>query len=252
MIEDVLPALPLLESYLRNSTELPFTRAHSSRELSLENSPQGVWQYFKAKPVQDAQFNRAMSSLDSLGVGALMQDFTWSQNCATIIDVGGGKGSLLSFLLKAAPEARGILFELPQVIEQAKAAPFLAPLGDRATLVAGSFLDAKAVPRVSHPGPACYVTKVVLHDWSDAHVTQIVNNIAGAMRKGDKKIVLEFIPDTPELSPELLMLDMTMMLIGGMERTLNEFKHLFEAAGLQFVSLHRTRSLFKVAVFEKK
>ena len=48
-----------------------------------------------------------------------------------MVDVGGGHGALLAAVLRANPEARGVLFELPQVAEGGRAALAAAGLAGR-------------------------------------------------------------------------------------------------------------------------
>lgn len=50
--------------------------------------------------------------------------------CTTIVDVGGGQGATLAAVLRANPDARGILLDLPYVV--ADPAPLLAPTWQRA------------------------------------------------------------------------------------------------------------------------
>ena len=38
----------------------------------------------------------------------------------TLVDVGGGQGSLLAALLRANPHVHGVLFDVPAVIERAR------------------------------------------------------------------------------------------------------------------------------------
>jgi len=54
-------------------------------------------------------------------------------NRATIGDIGGGLGHLLQRVLERAPDARGVLFDLPQVIDNARprAHPLIAYVGGR-------------------------------------------------------------------------------------------------------------------------
>ncbi len=56
--------------------------------------------------------------------------------CRRIVDVGGGQGRLLAAILAANPEARGVLFDLPQVVEGADKAG-LSAVEDRLEIVGG-------------------------------------------------------------------------------------------------------------------
>ena len=48
-----------------------------------------------------------MTNMDSFSVSSLAHDYSWAANRDTIVDVGGGRGSLLAAFLAAAPAAKG-------------------------------------------------------------------------------------------------------------------------------------------------
>ena len=75
------------------------------------------------------------------------------------MDVGGSQGVLLAAILRANPSMRGVLFDLPVMVEGA-AELFAAAHGvaDRATVVGGDFFE--SIPT----GDAH-----ILHDWDDEH-----------------------------------------------------------------------------------
>lgn len=252
-IEDIAPALLSLAKEWNREERIPFASAHSE-----PNTHDAVWKYFQNRPLQQQQFNRAMTNLDSLGVPALAQDYPWAANCRAIIDVGGGRGSLLAAVLAAAPAAKGALLDLPQVIDQSEKLwtakyPELLP---RVSFHRGSFFEASAIPTGDDsdagPGRRCYMSKVVLHDWDDAKAEAIIANVAAAMRPGDRYLIPEFILQEPELMTSRTMCDIQMMTIAGKERTVADLSALMRrAGGLSLVASHPTRSLYSVAEFEK-
>jgi|SRR5688572_12115016 len=79
----------------------------------------------------------ARSAQETRGVIA-SYDFA---DLATIVDVGGGHGALLSAVLEAHPAARGVLFDLPHVITGARERVDTAGLGGRCTLVGGDYFQ---------------------------------------------------------------------------------------------------------------
>ncbi len=91
-----------------------------------------------------------------------------------IVDVGGADGSLLALLLDRVPEATGISFDLPHVVEAVPAVAKAHELDDRLSGEGGDFFE-----RV--PGGAdMYVLSMVLHDWDDEHASRLLRNIASA------------------------------------------------------------------------
>jgi hypothetical protein len=144
----------------------------------------------------------------------------------TVVDVGGGDGTLLAALLAAAPGLRGTLFDLPEVIDGARLTP-RPELGDRLRLVAGDFF--REVPA----GADAYVLSHVLHDWPDERAAVILRRVAAAMAPASRALVIENV--RPDARPGLVLayLDVQMLAAWeGRERTLDEYRALFRGAGL--------------------
>ena len=70
---------------------------------------------------------------------------------------------------------QGILFDLPAVVERAKANIEAAGLADRCRVVAGNFFE--AVP----PGADAYLMRHIIHDWDDEKSLTILKNCRQAM-----------------------------------------------------------------------
>ena len=52
------------------------------------------------------------------------QDYDWRRHAGkTVIDVGGGTGGALTAILRSRPDLKGVLFDTPQVIGEARRAP---------------------------------------------------------------------------------------------------------------------------------
>jgi SAM-dependent methyltransferase len=141
----------------------------------------------------------------------------------TVVDVGGGTGALLAEILRAHPEVRGTLVDLPRTAARARAAFEAAGLDSRATVVGRSFFD--PLPQ----GADLYLLKNVLADWPDAQATALLRRCAEAAGTGGRVIVLGGVTEGPAgTGGDLLM----MVLVGGRERSLAEFHDLARAAGL--------------------
>ena len=179
------------------------------------------WEDLAAHPNIAASFDDLMGPA---GHGAPDPDVPLSggwESVQTVVDVGGGSGSLLAEILRTRPGLRGTLVDLPPTVARAHAILQAAGVADRVTVVGQSFFD---------PLPAggdVYLLKSILPDWPDAEATAILRRCAEAARPSGRVIVLSGVtPDEP--SPELLM----MVLVGGKQRSLEEFHELARAAGL--------------------
>lgn len=146
----------------------------------------------------------------------------------TVVDVGGGNGTLLAEILRAHPDVRGTLVDLPRTVAGAADVFRAAGVEERASTAGQSFFD--PLPA----GADVYVLKNVLADWPDGHAAALLRRCAEAARPGGRVVVAGGV--TPEAaSPALLML----VLVGGRDRTLAEFRDLARGAGLEVTARGR-------------
>jgi len=160
----------------------------------------------------------------------------------TIVDVGGGQGWLLSAILRAVPATRGVLVDLPRVIETAPALLAERGVADRCEVVGGSFFE--SIPA----GGDAYVLKWIIHDWNDTDATRILRTGPAAVPRTGRRIVFDFV--LPEriregnpLDQRGTLMDLNMLVnVTGRERTEAEFRRLFAAAGFTLSSARSTQS----------
>jgi hypothetical protein len=136
------------------------------------------------------------------------------------VDVGGGNGTLLTEILRRHPTVRGILFDLPHVVEAAKP-KITAALGPRIQLVGGDFF--KAVPE----GGDIYLLKYILHDWEESRARDILSRCHGVMSANAKLLVVEDIVCGPNVPCPAKLSDIQMLArTGGQNRTEAEYRDL--------------------------
>jgi hypothetical protein len=178
-----------------------------------------VWEYRAQHPEESEIFDRAMASSSHLVIRSLIDAYDFGR-FGTIVDVGGGNGTLLRALLDEHPQLSGVLFDQPHVVEGVE-------LGERGRVVAGSFFE--SVPE----GGDAYLLKWIIHDWNDEDSAAILR----AVRRNDAALLLvERVVEPPNEGPETKLGDLNMLVgPGGQERTLDEFRSLFEAAGYELV-----------------
>ena len=176
---------------------------------------------------EQAIFDRAMSASSRRSSAAVLSAFDFSP-FHRVVDVGGGEGALLADILLAHPRIRGVLFDQPHVV--ARAGPVLEAAGvrDRCDLAGGSFFE--AVPG----GGDAYLLKYILHDWDDAASTTILKACRRAMESQARLLVLEMLIAPLNEGADAKFNDLKMLVEpGGQERTPEEFKALFAAAGFR-------------------
>ncbi|MGX7895777.1 methyltransferase [Tsuneonella sp. HG222] len=183
---------------------------------------QPVFEYFADHPELGAQFGSFMSFMTARTLDFLRGNYAFAP-FSVAIDVGGSQGSLLEYVLADRPEARGILFDLPEVAARAQG----RFAGTRIEAIGGSFFE--AVP----PGDL-YLLKQILHDWSDEESVAILSSIRAAIAPGGAVVVIDhLLGESPEPG-EALSTDIAMMVWAtGHERTLAQFAQLFGRAGFR-------------------
>jgi C-methyltransferase len=127
-----------------------------------------------------------MTDLAGLAATAVVPGYDFGPY-GTIVDVGGGHGVLLSTILAATPNARGVLYDLPEVVAGASALLSRLGVSDRVRVEGGSFFD--SVPS----GGDAYVLKNVIHDWPDGQAVEILRNVRAAARADATVLVVEMV-----------------------------------------------------------
>lgn len=183
----------------------------------------GLWAYLAQHPEASAIFNATMVTKAHTQIAGVLAAYDFS-GFKVIGDIGGGRGHLLSAVLERVPTAKGVLFDLPHVVEDKAGAA-----SPRLTRQAGDFFKDNL--------PVCdaYLVMEVVHDWSDAESVSILKAIRRAAPSHAKVLLIEeMVPDEPGPAWSK-MLDIHMLaLIGGKQRTRREYEALFGAAGFSF------------------
>jgi hypothetical protein len=193
------------------------------------------WEFYRSNQEAGAIFNEAMRLIGKHNSPQVAKSYDWSR-FPVIADIGGGIGSLLVDILDTYPSSRGILFDQPEVLQQA--IPH-----NRMELVGGDFFQGVPI------GADAYILRWIIHDWSEAEAVALLSKVREAMKPGARLVLLEdLIPETPELVPgkwiDLLMLAIT----GGRERTENEYRELLSAAGFELEEVVRTPGSFSILI----
>jgi len=184
--------------------------------------PDGLFRYFADHPDASQIFNEAMIGKAQAQIAGVVGRYSFSE-FNLIGDIGGGQGHLLQAVLAANPHLRGVLFDLPHVIEQASGAA-----SDRLSLQGGDFFKDKM--------PACdaYLMMDIIHDWSDEESTRILKNLRRSATEHSKLLLVEAVIRDDSKPNFVKILDIHMMtLITGRQRTYQEFEKLMAGAGFR-------------------
>lgn len=194
----------------------------------------GLWAHLQDHPDDAAVFGEAMTGKAHADIAAVLATYDFSP-FANIADVGGGRGHLLRAVLDTTPTAKGILFDLPNVIDT------LAIPRERLTVQAGDFF--------SDPLPTAdaYVLMEVLHDWGDEEAAAILAAVRRAAHEGSTVLIVEPILDPERADPRVRTADVIMLAVtGGRERTPAELDALLSAAGFRLNRVIDTPSPMRI------
>ncbi|HUO37717.1 MAG TPA: methyltransferase, partial [Mycobacterium sp.] len=99
-----------------------------------------AFDYLRDEPELAKVFNDAMTAISGLTEMAVVAGYDFGRY-RTIVDVGGGHGGLLSAILAVTPNARGVLYDLPEVVAEASALLRQRGVEARVRVEGGSFFD---------------------------------------------------------------------------------------------------------------
>ncbi len=185
-----------------------------------------VFDYLKTHPETAGIFDDAMTGMSAL-VGPVIAEAYEFGKWGSLMDVGGGNGILLAAILKAHRGLRGVLADLPHTVERATHCGFLGgELAARSATQPCDFFD--EVP----PGCRAYLMKHVIHDWDDERAHNILANCRRAVPKDGAVLLVEWDLAEGNAPSAGKFADVVMMLMtGGKERTVEEYRHLLGQAG---------------------
>lgn len=199
----------------------------------------GLWDWYRGHAEESVAFTGAMDNLAAQVAAEVTRAIDFS-NVERVVDVGGANGTLVSAVLRAFPDVRGVLLDLPHVVESVKKTLAAIGLAGRCEAVAGNFFE--AVPRGD-----VMLLKQVLHDWNDEQCTALLRNCAESLPRGGRVLVVEMVISEDGRPCPAHMTDVNMLvLLPGRERTATEYAALFAAAGLELLRVLPTQTAFSI------
>lgn len=189
------------------------------------------FEYFSRNPEAARKFDSSMSAVTKLVANEICVAFDFSTS-ATVVDVGGGEGTLLRAVLRWNLGVSGVLVDRVHVLERVLVD---ADLTGRLVTVPSNFFE--DIPA----GHDVYILSRVLHDWNDDDCGQILRVCRTACHQNATLLVLERILPRDGSSSLAVPWDIQMLTVtGGRERTEDEYSRLLLKAGFE---IHEIRSL---------
>jgi hypothetical protein len=186
---------------------------------------ENTFTWFEKHPEAARLFDEFQASMTANAAAAIAKAYPFPPG-ATIADIGGGNGTLIAAVLDAHPSVRGVLFDLPHVVDAAK--PRLSPYASRLTVTGGDFFE--AVPT----GARVYVMKYIIHDWEESKALAILANTRKAMPSGATLLIVEELVCGPNVPCRAKLGDVTMLVrTGGRNRTRDEYDALLARGGFR-------------------
>lgn len=199
-----------------------------------------VFAYLSQNPEAASLFSETMVGFHGAEPAAVADAYDFS-GFGTIVDVGGATGNLLAAVLNAAPQARGILFDMPHVVKEAPALLKARGVEERVALEGGSFFE--SVPA----GGDAYLLSHVIHDWSESQCLEILGHCRRAMKPDGRLLLVEMVLPPGDAPHPGKILDIVMLVLpGGQERTGDEYAALLAKAGFRLSRIVPTASAVSV------
>ena len=199
------------------------------------------FEYLHRDAEQTRRFNRLMSAMVGAMAKAVVAVYDFSA-FGSVVDIGGGRGTLLSAILIAHSHLRGVLFDVPATAEEARDAIAALGLADRCECVGGDFF-------AQVPDGDCLMLSAVLSDWNDEKSVAILKNCRRAVASKGRLLVLERLLEPEKPAPQSALMDLQMLVIGGgTGRSAAEYRRLFGAGGFELARIIPTgtaRSIFE-------
>ena len=199
------------------------------------------FEHLRNDPEQARIFDDAMTTMSELVAPEIASAYDYGA-WETLMDVGGGNGILLSQILRAHPGLRGVLADQEHVLTRARERGYLSSdLEGRASMVPCNFFE--QIP----PGCKAYLMKSVIHDWDDDQARIILANCRKAIPDDGVLLLVEWDLLAENVPSNGKFIDVVMLVLtGGRERSMDEYRELLASAGFRLNNVFQTEAQFAV------
>lgn len=171
-------------------------------------------------------FADAMISNSAQASAAIAQSFAF-EKFKSVVDIGGGVGTLLVAILQAHPHLKAYLFEIDSLKESAENYLKSNNVSERTTIVVGDFFE--SIPF----GSDLYLVKNSLWNWDDTHCSTIIQNVRKAIGDDIKSrfLIIEYVIERENAEWTTLYDLQILNMPGGRARTRAEYTELLNRNG---------------------
>ncbi|XP_019193588.1 PREDICTED: trans-resveratrol di-O-methyltransferase-like [Ipomoea nil] len=223
-----------ISEWFQNDDPTPFDTVHGM----------SLWDYAGKEPKLNHFFNDAMASDAQLVMNVVIKYCRGVfEGLNSLVDVGGGTGTVATTIAHAFPHLKCTVFDLPHVVQGLEGTKNLDYVG-------GDMF-------ASIPPADALLLKWILHDWSDEESMKILKKCKESIpskENGGKVIIIDMVVDDKikdDKSIETqIFFDMLMMILQtGRERAEKDWSKLFFKAGFndyKIIPILGLRSLIEV------
>ncbi|KAI5334581.1 hypothetical protein L3X38_024714 [Prunus dulcis] len=202
-------------TWFQNDDPTACFTAHGTTFWDLGNLEPSLSHIFNDSMASDARLISKVVSNEYKGV---------FEGLESLVDVGGGTGTMSKAIADVFPHVECIVFDLPHVVADLKGSKNLKFFG-------GDMFEAI-------PPTDAILMKWILHDWSDEECIKILQRSKEAITRKEKKgkvIIIDMVMkqkgDDQSIETQLFFDMLMMVLLTGKERTEKEWAKLFSDAG---------------------
>jgi hypothetical protein len=199
-----------------------------------------IFDYFAQHPEAASLFSEAMVGFHGSEPPTVAEAYDFS-GMQTVVDVGGASGNMLAALLSRHAGLRGVLYDLPHVVQDAPALLKARGVESRVTIESGSFFE--HVPA----GGDAYVLSHIIHDWSEEQCLTILGHCRRAIGPNGRLLIVETVLPEGNAPHQGKLQDLVMLVIpGGQERTEAEYAELLRKANFRLQRVVPTTSVVSI------
>ncbi|GAG97980.1 unnamed protein product, partial [marine sediment metagenome] len=204
-----------------------------------------LFHYFDKNKEKKLIYDKAMEEY-SFDYDNLLELYDFSDT-KILLDIGGGSGKLLMKILKKNENiSKGILFDLPNSIENAQKLLKDSSFYNKLEFISGDFFE-----KIPIKADTIIMSRII-HDWSNDKAIKILKTVYKSLEIDGKLLLFEtIVPEKLDSDIGITLNFNLLVCVGGKERTLNEFKNILNKAGFIISDVKKDEGIISIIVAQK-